>query len=610
VPGRPVLDALTEYLGAADTLVVLDDCEHVLGASAAAVQHILEATSTARVLATSREALNVPGEYISPVPSLQVPSSEASQAADIVGGLSSCESAQLFVDRAKSAVTGFELKSANARAVAEICRRLDGVPLAIELAAARLRLLSAQQIAERLDDRFRLLSGGSRTALARQQTLESAIGWSYDLLDDAEKRLFARLAVFVSGWSIEAAEALYDRSAGESDDVLDLLSHLVDKSLVEVRTSESPRRYRFLETIRQYARDRLAASGESSVIRGRHLDHFVGYAEDTASGLLGATQVRCHELLELEHANILAALGWALEGVADREAAERLVVALWRFWANCNYLAEADHWSTRVMDCCEGEDETERTAMVRYVAAVAANVRGDYEAAASRYEAALDGFRRFDDKAHEAWALNDLGLVHCAKGNPESAIEYLNASLTVKLELGDTRDAAVTLGNIGHVAWRQRDFERARDYYRRGLDLYEELGDDGDARGQALIQHNMAELERGNGDLATAGGMYRDSLRAAWGVHDLFLVAACVAGLGGVAAGERHGRRAARLLSAAEVLFESLERPIDEDNQQEHDRMTAAARRQLTDSEWQAARTEGRAMAVDHAAIVDYALRG
>ena len=268
-------DTLVDWLRARDLLLILDNCEHLIDACAQLADALLRNASQLRILATSREGLGVQGETVWSVPSLAVPQHPQSLQLEEVLGF---DAVQLFVDRA-GAVAPFTLTRANANTVAEICRRLDGVPLAIELAAARVKMLSVEQINSRLQDRFRLLTGGARTAVARQRTLEATVDWSFELLDDAERRLLRRLTVFSGGWALEAAECVCSENGIEQEEALDLLSHLVDKSLVVVDENPSgERRYRLLETIRQYGRDRLFRSGEIAAVCARHFEYFLGLA--------------------------------------------------------------------------------------------------------------------------------------------------------------------------------------------------------------------------------------------------------------------------------------------------------------------------------------------
>ncbi|MEK7785806.1 MAG: hypothetical protein AAB658_10375, partial [Chloroflexota bacterium] len=328
--------ALTDYLRAKKLLLVLDNCEHLIEACAQLAEALLRACPDLRLLTTSREAFGVEGEVIVRVPSLSLPSLQNATLAAIA----EAEAVQLFVERASAALPGFALNEANAPIIAQVCRRLDGVALAIELAASRVKLLKVEQIAARLDDAFRFLTGGSRTALPRQQTLRATIDWSYNLLSELERRLLCRLSVFAGGWTLEAAEAVCAGEGLESYEILDLLIQLVNKSLVAVEREQGEEaRYRLLETIREYALERLAASGEAETVRREHAEFFLALAQEADPHLASGARGVWVERLEVEHDNLRAALRWA------RESGEALIglqiagVLHW-FWWFQGYLSE------------------------------------------------------------------------------------------------------------------------------------------------------------------------------------------------------------------------------------------------------------------------------
>jgi non-specific serine/threonine protein kinase len=326
-PGRALTDSLKDYLRARSLLLILDNCEHLIGACAQLADGLLRACPALRVLASSREALGIPGETAWRVPSLAVPDRLPAAGTETLAGN---ESVRLFVERATAALPTFALADRNAPAVAQICRCLDGMPLAIELAAALVRALLVEQIAARLDDRFRLLTGGSRTALPRQQTLRATVGWSHDLLGAPERVLLRRLSVFAGGWALEAAEAvtaddgptpperegegegasLPQPSGVPAGDVLGLLLGLVDRSLVQVEEAEGAACYRLLETIRQYAREKLLETEEAERTRDRHLDYYLKLAVEADPKLRGPEQLAWLAWLEAEHDNLRAALAW------------------------------------------------------------------------------------------------------------------------------------------------------------------------------------------------------------------------------------------------------------------------------------------------------------
>src|SRR5579884_1453224 len=411
-PGQRLLETLQQHLKPKSLLLLLDNCEHLSAACAQLAETLLQACPNLRILASSREALGIAGELAYRVPSLSLPELPRLPSAEaaLVPALARCEATRLFVERAALSYPGFALTEQNAPAVAQVCVRLDGIPLAIELAAARIKVLSADQIAARLDDRFRLLTGGSRTALPRQQTLRALIDWSYDLLSEAERTLLRRLSVFLGGWTLEAAEAVCaDAShappraaamgAGEhaaapleagsrenaggpvaAEAVLDLLSRLVDKSLVLVEESaEAEARYRLLETVRQYSRDRLMESEEARDLRCRHRDWFLTLAEGAERRLRGPDQVAWLNRLAQEHDNLRMALEWCrAEEDAGAEAGLRLAGALWRFWRVRGYLSEGRERLEAALAQASASERTAQRAKALYGLAALAWGQGDY----------------------------------------------------------------------------------------------------------------------------------------------------------------------------------------------------------------------------------------
>jgi predicted ATPase len=314
-PDGDLITAITNHVCGKTLLLIFDNCEHVIQAGAELAETLLQACPTVYILATSRELLGVNGERAIYVPSLSMPDHRHPP---LPGQFAQFESIQLFVDRAANVIPGFSLTPENEAAVAQICQRLDGIPLAIELAAARLRMLPVEQIANRLDDVFRLLTGGSRTALPRHQTLQALIDWSYDLLTEPEKALFRRLTVFARHWTLEACEAVCAGDGVDSSEVLELLGHLIEKSLVLKRSKvvEGVIRYRLLDSIRQYALTRLIESGEADMIRRRHAEYYFTFAEAGApKSLNDYLQKNWLENMELEIDNIRAALAWSISAM-------------------------------------------------------------------------------------------------------------------------------------------------------------------------------------------------------------------------------------------------------------------------------------------------------
>jgi predicted ATPase/class 3 adenylate cyclase len=374
-PGRSALDSLIDFLREKTSLVVLDNCEHLIEACTKFADTILHSALNLKILASSREALGVRGEQAWHVPSLSTPDLKHLPPAE---QLSQYEAVRLFIDRAILVQPHFEITNENAPALAQICYRLDGIPLALELAAARVRVLKVEQIAERLNDRFRLLTGGSRTALPRQQTLRATIDWSYNLLSESERLLITRLAVFMGGCTLEIVEQVCSDARINAEDILDVISHLVDKSLISVDEHTRHTRYRMLETVRQYAQEKLFESGEGENAHNRHLQAFSELTEIAEPELTGPRQIEWLDRLEVELGNLRAALEWTIE--SDIAAGLRLGAALWRFWLVRGYLAEGREWLENLLSAPSNTQPAYLSARAKalYVASYLTLAQGEF----------------------------------------------------------------------------------------------------------------------------------------------------------------------------------------------------------------------------------------
>src|SRR5438270_7406211 len=429
-PKRSLLETLADHLRSKRLLLVLDNCEHLLDACARLAGALLKRSLNLRILATSREAIGVPGESIWQVPSLTTPEPGATMSPE---SLCQFEAVRLFKERAVAVQPRFVLTSAIAPAVARICWRVEGIPLAIELAAARMSALGAAQIADRLQNSFDLLSHGKRTALPRHQTLRATIDWSYGLLTDVERSLFQRLSVFAGGFDLETAENVCAREEVEHTQILDLLAQLVEKSLVLIRDQHGMTRYRMLEPIRQYAQERLRESGATPTVHRRHVDYFLRAAQKAEPRLLGREQQLAFQELEVEHANLLAALAWAAEH--DPESALKLSNAPGWFWERRGYLAEGREWFKRTI-----AESSATLAELRGEAYVHAGRlacwQGDYEQAIALTEKGM----RLCEEGNQRWlgmALNNLGAVAAYRGELARAIPLLDQSLSIGKQSGD-----------------------------------------------------------------------------------------------------------------------------------------------------------------------------
>ncbi len=479
-PGADLMDLIVRYLRDRKCLIILDNCEHLLDAAARFADKLLKECPKVKILASSRQALGVPGEMTWRVPSLQTP-----HPGEVVGAdqLIQYESVRLFEERARSANPSFAVTDENASSVSQICWRLDGIPLALELAAARLRTMTVQQIAQRLDRMFQILSGGSRTLLPRQQTLRALIDWSYDLLTPKERVAFRRLSVFSGSFSDTAAETIIcdppDQPAENPDEaledfeVLTLVADLVDKSLVLLEDSLDEVRYRMLHTLRAYAAEKLAGSGEQETFQRRHAEYFLKLVEDAEDKLSSADQKIWLEKLEREHDNIRSALQWTLEG--DPPLAFRMVNALWRFWEIRGHWSEGREWLDR---CLSKRDQVpdELAAEAYLSAGVLSWHQGDYDRASDLFQESLCLYQGSGDQRGVANALNNLGLVAHARGDYPAARSFYEQALSVQRGRGDQRGIATALNNLGLIAFEQGEFEKAEQFYREALQMQRKLG--------------------------------------------------------------------------------------------------------------------------------------
>ena len=440
--GQSVEGALLRHLRSRQALLVLDNCEHLLLACARLAEKLLGECPRLHILVTSREALGIGGETRWRVPSLSAPPPEGWQSATEVGQY---EAVQLFCERARAVRPSFALTPANAPAVAEVCWRLDGIPLAIELAAARARVLKVGEMVGRLGDRFLLLAGGSRTALRRHQTLRATLDWSHDLLTDAERVLFRRLAIFSGGWTLAAAEGVCGGEGVDRREVLDLLSQLVDKSLVLVEVRKDGTRYRFLETIREYAAERLVAAGEAEALGRRHRDWYVAYAESELPNMVGSGQLRCVRRLEAEYANLHEALVWSQRDPAGAEAELRLVAVSARYWRWTGRWKEAVAWLGEAMGRCERVASAAWARALTCRSHLEVSYGGDLDRAVAFTEEAVAVARSVGGGSLLAFVLRQAGVVLAVRGNVEKGERYFDEATGVARQTGDQREACSAL---------------------------------------------------------------------------------------------------------------------------------------------------------------------
>ncbi|HEX2742445.1 MAG TPA: BTAD domain-containing putative transcriptional regulator [Rubrobacter sp.] len=645
-PGQPLTGTLVDSLRDREMLLVLDNCEHLIDAAARLADELLYSCPRLRVLATSRETLGIQGEVVWQVKPLSLPEADGGAS---VEGLMLYEAVRLFVDRARLRLPDFELMEANAGAVSRVCRKLDGMPLAIELATARMGALVVDQVAQRLEGSLDVLSAGSRTAEPRQQTLRATIDWSHELLSQTERALFRRLSIFTGGWTLEAAE---DVCSGESiyeGDVLDLLGSLVNKSLVVVAATGSAARYRMLEPIRQYAREKLEESGEIDEMRSRHAAFFLALSEQAEPELSGTQQRMWVEQLEGEHDNLREAVSWVLER-EGAESALRFGGALWRFWFAQGHLSEGRKWMEQILAKGKPLSTLARVKALEGLGWLAQSL-GDPGLVEATFEEMLSLSRKLGDKGNIATALNALSGQAMQRGDHKCARELLEENLSVLRELeeegntatplkkfhvlyllaymalneendparaaalweedltlarqiGDVLRIGMTMCSLGYAALLQGDYERARALCEETLAFAHELGSAVvEIIPETLVNLGLASL--GLGDHERASASFEEALtmsKSAGRKPTIINILEAMASLAG-ALGE--ASRTARLWGAAEAARELTDIALPPGDRALHEPYLADARLRLGEAAWEEALSEGRAMTTDQA--TDYA---
>jgi predicted ATPase/DNA-binding SARP family transcriptional activator len=512
-PGRDSLATLVDHLRRRRLLILLDNCEHLLASSAKVADFLLRSCPGLKILATSREALGIVGEAAWTLPTLSTPDPAhlPDKRSTLVRVIAGYESVELFVDRARAVQQTFELTVDNAPFIAQICYHLDGLPLALELAAARARSMTVAEIASRLDERFSLFTRASSSGMSRQQTLRASLDWSYTLLNDAEKSLLRRLSVFVGGWTLEGAKSICSGEDLPEKQILDLLASLIDKSLVVFSSSEAElhgtkARYRLLESVRQYAADLLYECGEDSAVRSKRLTYFRGFVAEVEPLLTGPEQQDWLERLEAELANLRAALDWA-----DGQPEERLRLAgdLGRFWEVRGYYSEARSYLSRLLAETEALGANLGRAKALRVAGAIAYYQGEHAEARSRQGQALEMSRELGDNNGTAWALNELADVLSAQGDAAGAKPLYEESLAIFRELGDRVGIASLVHHLGRLVRDHGDYPEAQRWYDENLALQQELGNE---VGVAWALHHLGNLALLRNDPSLARSIQTESL--------------------------------------------------------------------------------------------------
>ncbi|MGE5249386.1 MAG: adenylate/guanylate cyclase domain-containing protein, partial [Bacteroidota bacterium] len=609
----PVEENLLNYLRAKQLLLIVDNCEHMVEACARLADLFLRTSPTMKILASSREALGIAGEAVFRVPSLSLPNLP-----DVTPeALVEAESAQLFLERARAVDPHFSLVHHNASAVAQICSRLDGIPLAIELAAARAGVFSAEQIAARLDNRFNLLTGGSRTALPRQQTLRAMIDWSHETLSEGERALFRRLSVFGGGWTFEAAEALCTDL-----DVLDLLAQLVNKSLVLAEDQAGSKRYRFLETMRQYARDKLLEAGEAAQVRDLHMAYYLGLAELAGPKMDSDELLQWIPVLEAEYDNFRVAFEWSLNH--DLEASLRFVASLSSFWLRRGHGAEGLQWGIDAIARCENlpvpeNEDAARQQKVRRAAALRAITfmyygQGDFVGAEKAGEACIALARQVGDQRTLAFGLAFVASSRAMNGDVTAALAYAEEAIRILQTLEDKLGLSMALGLMAQIlsvvkgdykaaevleeqsiellksssatwgelmglfaagrgAMFRGDYATARARFAICLPLFRQMGD---PHRICMVESELAHMNRYERRYDEAESAYRQTIRVWQRLGHRAAIAHQLECFAFLAIRRGAGDRAARLFGAAEVLRENIKIPMHPAERSEYDKEVAA----------------------------------
>jgi len=654
----PLIDTLEEFLSEKQMLLVLDNFEQI-EAACTQVSQLLRACPKLKVLVTSRVPLRVSGEHEYPVPPLALP--DPDHLPSLVQ-MTQYEAVRLFIERAVAIKPDFEVTNENAPAVAEICARLDGLPLAIELAAARIRLLPPQALLNRLSSRLKLLTEGRRDLPTRQRTLRGTIEWSYDLLEEGEKQLFRRMAVFQGGRTFEALEAVCNFDGKLEMDLLEGIEGLVSKSLMQQREGDhGDARFWVLETIEEYSREKLAESGEEDELRRQHLAYYLTLAEEAELQLIGARQLEWLRRLEEEYDNIRAALEWARERGDQRDAAHglRLAAAIWRFWGTLGKYREGRAQLEGALssvpdkpDASLSKELARAKGRAFYAVGMLAHNQGDLAASRRNIEKGLEMARHAEDQICIADCLNDLAMLASMSGDYASEQSLREESLAVLRETGDKFGIALALRSRGNTAQLQEDYVTARTLYEESLAIAREednrslvgavLGDLGSAAYEqgdygsacSLYEESLAILrETGNktgvayclyylglmadteGNYNRATSLYKQSLIMHREAEDRLGISICLAGLGdwtGVRKRHEHersggqGEVAVRLLAAATILLESIGFVLRPRDRYKYEQGLSSARARLGDEEFEKAWAEGKAMNIEQA--VEYAL--
>jgi len=607
-PGQPMLLTLTNYLRNKQLMIILDNCEHLVAECARIAETLLRASPGLQILASSREPLGIAGERTWPVPSLSIPETwrEEIRGEQAAERLTQYESVRLFIDRAIAVRPGFQATNQNAPYIAEICWRLDGIPLAIELAAARIRVLSIDQIASRLNDQFRLLTGGSRTALPRQQTLRALIDWSFDLLTEQERTLLRRLSAFAGGRTLEAVEAVCSDDKLTDFEIIDVLTSLVDKSLVTVEKSPGKEpRYTILESVWHYGREKLVEAGESDALRTRHLGHFLKIANEAAPNLLGAQQFIWLERLQPDFYNFRYALDSSLEVEGLAPLGMKLAVALGRFWEIRSLLVEGRELLASILAHPANAAPTADRAAALQLAGRLAWLADRIGEGRLYSEEAVTIFRSLGDDAGLCAAGVDYVLYLFDQQRFDEARALLRQCDEIALRLGGKRLIAGVRRVQGMEATVEKRYEESLAIHEESLALYTEVGDKWSC---GILQWGAGVTATFLGDFEKARTYFRACLEGSWSLGNRWAVAYPLEAFAALAVAEGQYVRGARLLGAAEALRSEFGISTETTDHPTIRQIFARAAEEFIKPEMAAARKEGRGLTAAQA--VAFAMEG
>lgn len=572
-------EILADALQAKSLLLILDNCEHLIGACAQLANQLLAACPALKVFTTSREPLALFGEQLYQVPTLTLPGTVATGAHELL----EYEGTRLFIERARAVQSEFVVSERNASTIVQICDRLDGIPLAIELAAARIKVLSPEELASRLNDRFELLTLGSRTALPRQQTLRATIDWSHALLNEAEQVLFRRLAVFAGGFTLEAASAICMDADWAVGSLVDVLAHLVDKSLVIVDPpglQARDTRFRLLETIREYAAAKLSEAEEAQIFHNRHLEFFLKTAEVSEPHMTRPDQLVWLNRLDGEHTNLGAAIEWAMQR-GDIQRGLRLVGALRAYWFLSDYQSEGRKRAKEILAQPQSSARTAARAKALNAAGHLYWAVGRYEQAESLLEEGLAIAQELGEKRIEAVSLRYLGVAASGRGDYGTAQSFLEQTLSLWRELGERSDISLSLSFLGDVALAEGKSLKAQSLYQESAKLLNEFGD---KHVLAYPLRRLGHIALDQGDYPKAAALFLESLELNLDIGNKMGIAACLAAFADVAATSGELVEAARLLGAVHTFTSRHVISLLPTDSNEYDRNLARVRETLDDT--------------------------